>query len=165
MQEVSPGDIVFSFADTRIPAIGVVETYCYERPRPEEFGGAGMNSSNIGWRIRVRFNVLARQIRPKDHMSVWGRTLPSKYSPLQATGNGNQGVYLTEVPEIVGQVLVGLVGSEAVNAARVRAGVVPFSRPVIETADLELWERHIEEPVQDAPDIPHSDRESLIIAR
>jgi putative restriction endonuclease len=38
MREVSPGDIVFSFADTKISAIGIVESYCYESPRPEEFG-------------------------------------------------------------------------------------------------------------------------------
>jgi putative restriction endonuclease len=165
MREVSPGDVVFSFADTKIPAIGIVESYCYESPRPEEFAGAGMNWSNIGWRVRVKFTVLAHQIRPKDHMSVLGRTLPSKYSPLQATGNGNQGVYLTEVPEVMAQVLVGLVGSEAVNIVRFQAGVVPFSLPAVETADLELWERHIEETIQDAPDIADTDRESLIIAR
>jgi putative restriction endonuclease len=165
MREVSPGDIVFSFADTRISAIGIVESYCYESPRPEEFGGAGLNWSNIGWRVRVKFILLAHQIRPKDHMSVLGRTLPSKYSPLQATGNGNQGVYLTEVPEIMAQVLVGLIGPEAVNIARAQAGALPFARPAMETADLELWERHIEGTIQDAPDIADTDRESLIIAR
>jgi len=165
MREVSPGDIVFSFADTKIPAIGVVETYCYESPRPEEFGGAGMNWSNIGWRVRVKFTVLVRQIRPKDHMSVLGRILPNKYSPLQATGNGNQGVYLTEVPEVMAQVLVGLIGTEAVNIVRSQNSVALFARPAVETADLELWERHIQETIQGAPDIAETDRESLIIAR
>ncbi len=165
MREVSPGDIVFSFADTLIPAIGVVESYCYESPRPEEFGGAGMNWSNIGWRVRVQFTVLTRQIRPKDHMSVLGRTLPAKYSPLQATGNGNQGVYLTEVPEVMAQVLVGLIGSEAVNIARAQASALPFSKPQVETYDLETWERHIEETLLVALDIADTERESLIIAR
>ena len=41
MREVAPGDLVFSFVDTRIAAIGIAESYCYESPKPEEFGGAG----------------------------------------------------------------------------------------------------------------------------
>jgi putative restriction endonuclease len=41
MKEVAPGDVVFSFVDTRIPAIGVVSSYCYESPKPLEFEGLG----------------------------------------------------------------------------------------------------------------------------
>jgi putative restriction endonuclease len=37
MREVAPGDLVFSFVDTRIVAIGIAESYCYESPKPEEF--------------------------------------------------------------------------------------------------------------------------------
>jgi hypothetical protein len=50
MREVSPGDIVFSFCDTRIAALGIVSGYCRESPKPEEFGTAGMNwdVENIG---------------------------------------------------------------------------------------------------------------------
>src|SRR5438067_8040762 len=38
MREVSPGDIVFSFVDTKIAAIGVAQSYCWESPKPQEFG-------------------------------------------------------------------------------------------------------------------------------
>lgn len=165
MKEVSPGDIVFSFSDTRIPAIGVVESFCYESPRPEEFGGAGMNWNNIGWRVRVKYTALSQQIRPKDHMTVLQSTLPLKYSPLQANGNGNQGVYLTQVPEVMAQTLVGLIGAEAIAIARAQAGVIPFEQAAGEAADLELWERHIEETIQIAPEIAETERKSLIIAR
>lgn len=34
MREVAPGDIVFSFYRTRIHAIGIAESYCYECPKP-----------------------------------------------------------------------------------------------------------------------------------
>jgi hypothetical protein len=34
MREVAPGDIIFSFFDTRIAAIGVTRSYCYESPKP-----------------------------------------------------------------------------------------------------------------------------------
>ena len=36
MREAAPGDIVFSFCDTRIAALGIVSGYCRERP---EAGG------------------------------------------------------------------------------------------------------------------------------
>ena len=38
MREVAPGDVVFSFCDTRIAALGIVSGYCRESPKPEEFG-------------------------------------------------------------------------------------------------------------------------------
>lgn len=37
MREVAPGDLVLSFEDTFIRAIGVVQSYCYECPKPAEF--------------------------------------------------------------------------------------------------------------------------------
>jgi hypothetical protein len=37
MREVAPGDIVLSFADTRIAAIGIARSHCYECPKPREF--------------------------------------------------------------------------------------------------------------------------------
>jgi len=51
MREVAPGDIVFSFFDTRIAALGIVGGFCRESPKPEEFGNAGANWSQIGWRV------------------------------------------------------------------------------------------------------------------
>ena len=70
MREVAPGDVVFSFVDTKIIALGIVTSYCYGNPKPAEFGGAGTYWNTIGWRVRVTFSRLNRQIRPKDHMGV-----------------------------------------------------------------------------------------------
>ena len=36
-----PGDIVFSYANALLKAVGVVKSYCYEYPKPTEFGAAG----------------------------------------------------------------------------------------------------------------------------
>jgi hypothetical protein len=55
MRDVAPDDLILSFADTRILAVGVVQSYCWESPRPEEFGTAGQNWENIGWRVAVDF--------------------------------------------------------------------------------------------------------------
>ena len=48
MREVSLGDVVFSFCDTRIKAIGVVTGGAQTGPKPD-FGAAGSNWSREGW--------------------------------------------------------------------------------------------------------------------
>ena len=59
MREVAPGDIVLSFCDTRIAALGIISGYCHESPKPEEFGTAGIHWSQIGWRVGVRWQRLS----------------------------------------------------------------------------------------------------------
>jgi hypothetical protein len=84
MREVTPRDLVFSFVDTRIAASGIVASYCYESPKPAEFGRVGLNWEAIGWRVRVNFVSLQNKIRPKDNIDLELRSwLPSPYSPLQ----------------------------------------------------------------------------------
>src|SRR5882762_11133413 len=112
MREVSPGDLIFSFADTRIVALGIAKSYCWESPKPTEFGTVGQNWENIGWRVNVSFVPLLNKIRPKDHMGILRAVLPSRYSPLQANGNGIQSIYLTEIPPDFAQLLGGLIGEE-----------------------------------------------------
>ena len=96
MREVSPGDFVFSFVDTRIIAIGVARSYCWESPKPEEFGAAGQNWQNVGWKVSVHFTRLTNAVRPKDHIDVLLPHLPDRYAPLQANGDGIQSIYLTD---------------------------------------------------------------------
>ena len=98
MREAAPGDVVFSFVDTKIAAIGIVESYCFESPKPPEFGPAGQNWKNIGWKVSVNFTQLLNRVRPKDHIEILRRVLPTPYSPLQQNGNGIQSIYLTELP-------------------------------------------------------------------
>jgi hypothetical protein len=97
MREVAPGDIVFSFVDTRIGALGIVSGYCRESPKPEEFGTAGTNWSQIGWRVGVRWQRLSNSVRPKDHIARLRPDLGDKYAPLTPDGNGLQSVYLTQI--------------------------------------------------------------------
>src|ERR1700730_1213515 len=166
MREVAPGDLVFSFVDTRIVAIGTVTSYCYESPKPTEFGGVGLNWEAIGWRVRVNFVSLLNKVRPKDHIDVLRRVLPSRYSPLQDSGNGIQSVYLTEVPLPLAEVLVGLIGREAAlmneRAARL-APQTPMQQA--ENSDLEMWEHHIESEIESNGQLLETEREALIVAR
>ncbi|HBP28039.1 MAG: HNH endonuclease [Advenella sp.] len=99
MTQVAPGDVIFSFADTHIKAIGIAREVHQSASKPVEFGSAGANWTDEGWYVPVDFIELANPIRPKDHMDRLAPLLPSKYSPLQENGNGNQGVYLASVPD------------------------------------------------------------------
>jgi len=111
MNEVQPGDVVFSFSDTKIKAIGRVTSYAQTQPRPD-FHNPGKGWSNEGWFVETDFVELDNQIRPKDHIASIRDHLPEKYSPLQKDGNGLQGVYLASVPETMAKVLIQLIGSE-----------------------------------------------------
>jgi len=62
--------------------------------------------------VPVDFITLQNQIRPKEHIAVLRPFLPSKYSPLQVSGDGLQSVYLAEVPEAMAQALIGLIGQD-----------------------------------------------------
>lgn len=115
MQEVSPGDVVFSFCDTRIKAIGVVTGRAGTGPKPD-FGAAGSNWSTEGWFVAVDYCGLENQIRPKDHAAILQPFLPAKYSPLQKTGDGLQSVYLAEVPQSLADALIALIGQAYWNA-------------------------------------------------
>lgn len=112
MTQAQPGDIVFSFADTWIKAIGVVKAPADTAPKPTEFGSAGATWADEGWFLPVEFKELQKGIRPKDHIELLQPLLPGKYSPLQATGDGNQGVYLTELPQTLAAALAELIGPE-----------------------------------------------------
>src|SRR5205823_802001 len=57
MREVSRGDVVFSFCDTRIKAIGVVTGGAQTGPKPD-LGNAGLNWSKEGWFVPVDYCVL-----------------------------------------------------------------------------------------------------------
>jgi putative restriction endonuclease len=107
MREVSPGTVIFSFVDTRIAAIGIAQSYCWESPKPVEFGEAGQNWENVGWKVKVAFTTLLNKVRPKDHMDVLRAVLPARYSPLQPNGNGIQSIYLTEIGQDFAEVLAG----------------------------------------------------------
>lgn len=109
MRDVAPGDVVFSFCDTRIKAIGVVTGAAATGPKPD-FGTAGTNWSQEGWFVPVDYCTLDQQIRPKDHIGILRPFLPSKYSPLQISGDGLQSVYLAELPEGLAEALIGLIG-------------------------------------------------------
>jgi putative restriction endonuclease len=125
-----------------------------------EFGSAGQNWENIGWKVSVKFTPLENKIRPKDHIGVLRPLLPERYSPLQPNGNGLQSVYLTEIPTSLAEVVMGLIGKE-VTVLTARAKDI---KPV-PADDLDAWEQKIEQQVENDSSIPETDRLALIRAR
>src|SRR5208283_2651758 len=160
MREVAPGDLIFSFVDTRILAIGVAQSYCWESPKPLEFGSAGQNWENIGWKVKVNFTELANKVRPKDHIEVLRPLLPERYSPLQPNGNGLQSVYLTQLPTPLAEVLIGLIGHEVAPLALAARAVKP-----VPADDLEFWERKLEQQLVNDPTVKETQRQAIIRAR
>jgi hypothetical protein len=160
MREVSPGDLIFSFKDTRIVAIGIAQSYCWENPKPLEFGTAGQNWENVGWKVKVEFTELKNIIRPKDHMTVLGPYLPEKYSPLQPNGNGLQSVYLTELPKPLAEMLMGLIGQEVAALSLTAQTVKP-----VPADDLDYWEHKLELDIVGDSSVRETERLAIVRAR
>ncbi len=96
-REVSPGDVVISYAFASVRAVGVARTHCYSCPRPDEFGRVGTAWDKMGWRVDVDFQRLQRPFRTADHCHEISTLLPERYSPIKRDGFGNQGAYLAEI--------------------------------------------------------------------
>ncbi len=162
MREVAPGDLVLSFQGTYIRKVGVAQSYCYEAPKPSEFGTVGAYWDNIGWRVDVRYFDLIHQIRPADHIEHLNNVLPSRYSPLLNDGRGSQSIYLTEVPAELMHVLAQLIGHEArtlMKADHLVDGIDGYGKGLAE------WEEHLIHVVEHDTSIADTVRSQLILAR
>lgn len=168
MREVSPGDLIFSFEGTYIRAIGIAASHTYESPKPSEFGNTGPNWDSIGWRVDTRYVQMDNQIRPADHMDQLANELPSRYSPLQKNGRGNQGVYLTFVTPRMAYILINLIGDQAIQLQTMFQSISEIGTPEVESSSsigLLEWEEHLENAIRTNMSIPETEREAIIMAR
>ena len=166
MREVAPGDVVFSFADTWIRKVGLVQSYCLECPRPPEFGAAGRAWNDIGWRVSVRFFSLLHPIRPKDHIDRLRPLLPERLSPLRADGGGNQ-MYLAALPDPMARVLGDLIGPEFAPLVAAAADLSrdEFARGISEDQEQIQWEEHLLTELNQRPNLSPTQREAIVQAR
>ena len=151
MVEVQPGDLIFSFADTFIKAIGVATSRGYSSPKPKVFGQTGEYWSDEGWKVDVEFTYVDKPIRPKDHMKLISPLLPEKYSPLQQSGDGLQGVYLASIPDELGGLLIALSGDPEISA------------PVVDLSQLAFNEEEQELIAQTS--LEETEKASLVMSR
>lgn len=169
MREVAPGDLIFSFCDTKIRAIGIARSYCYECPRPLEFGQLGMQWDQVGWRLDVSFREEPLPIRPADHMPVLAPMLPERYAPLRPNGAGLQSVYLTELPKPFAEALGTLMGRPILDLVRGQLVQSPEpseqgsfgSTPIASI----VWERELTRRIETDAAIADTEKTQLILAR
>lgn len=116
MRRTLLGDVVFSYANGRLGAIGRVSEAASASPKPTEFGNVGDYWSDEGWLVGVDFREVPNPIRPKDRIETIGPMLPARNSPIQANGNGNQGCYLAGISDALGLLLLALLGANEVGS-------------------------------------------------
>lgn len=110
MTLTSPGDLVLSFCDSRILAVGTIVGSAQDSVQPD-FGDVGDQWAQDGWLVPVEFEELPNPPKPKDFINELIPLLPEKYSPLQANGNGNQGVYLAEISQALAEAILERAGA------------------------------------------------------
>lgn len=153
MTKTSVGDLVFSYADTKIKAIGVVEESYMEQPVPSEFGNKAELWNPDGYLVRVKWEMLEEPFIPKQHLEDIRSLLPEKHSPIQQkTGNGNQGIYLASISKDLGEKLIKLINQNN-----------NFVKPETEEEILREEAKEVEN-IENA-DIPDQDKLQLIKAR
>lgn len=110
LTRIQPGDVVFSYADGLIKALGVSTGAFREEGKPESFGATGDVWAAAGWLVPVEWELLKQPLRPKEHLIEIAPLLPAKHSPIRkATGDGNQGCYLAAISPELGQLLQRLI--------------------------------------------------------
>jgi putative restriction endonuclease len=150
MTAVLPGDIVFSFANTEIIAVGVATTNSYTSKKPKDFGAAGDSWLDEGWRVDVDFVRAETPISPKNHMNLLAPLLPEKYSPIRFDGVGNQ-VYLTAISHDLGLEILQLLGN------------VELSWPVTDLNEINF--REDEQDLFIDESLKLTEKASLVLAR
>src|SRR6266540_2714731 len=163
MKAVAPGDVVFSYWEGAIRAYGVIRSFGYDGPKPNEFGDSGRYWSDIGYRVDVEYVLLDRPMAPRDAWAQIQPLLPRKYSPLNlANGKGLQSVYLAELPLELGALLWSLIADlgNPLVVRDARAALVASA----EEPERENWERHEVEELA-AANIAQTEREAIVKAR
>ena len=111
MIRTMPGDIVFSYADTKIKTVGEISNIARDALKPKEFGKSGDDWNSDGWLVEVDYQRLKNPIKPKKHMDIIAPLLPRKYSPIRPNGDGNQ-IYLSEISKEMAITLLNLIGNQ-----------------------------------------------------
>lgn len=165
IKHVQPGDIIFSYANAAIIALGIARTHCYSFPKPMEFGRAGIYWSDEGWKVDVQYRKLDTPVRTMDHIDSLRSLLPSTKSPIQPNnGRGNQ-AYLFQIEKPLAIALAHLIDAHTV--ALVSGNHIADSTETADTIDIHIeeWENRIEGDILTAENISETVRETLVKAR
>ncbi|WP_246058840.1 HNH endonuclease [Luteibacter pinisoli] len=148
MTRATPGDVVFSFADTCISFVGVVDQAASSYIKPSYAKDA--NWADDGWLLPVTFSRIRQAFRPREHMDLIRDDLPKQGpSPLQANGDGTMN-YLSEISS-----------SLAFKLLRLGSTAEPSRPSVLEAAGLADDEAEL---AKDAS-IPETERIQILRSR
>jgi putative restriction endonuclease len=153
LTEAQLHDVIFSYAHGTIKAIGVITQKCLEYPRPPEFGAIGQQWSETGWLVKIDWQLLERPIRPKDFIGTIAPLLPTQYSPIRITGDGNQSCYLARISNELGHIMLDIA---RLNNQDISDYVSEFQS--------NITDHIIEEEIRN-DQIPETEKEQLIKAR
>jgi hypothetical protein len=153
LREVAPGDLIFSYANGKIAALGIASDRYVEAERPVAFGKSGEQWAMNGWLVSIRWIVLKEPIRPRDYLSQIVPLLPKKYAPIRTNGFGNQKFYLTSIGATLGPLLVQF----AQNSNPTLADAIDESQLGVQD---DLAERAVRQQV-----LPVTEKDQLIRAR
>jgi hypothetical protein len=106
MTLLRPGDLVFSYNDKMIRAIGTVQRKASTSAKPD-FRTAGSNWADTGWLAEVSFIEISKPFEPKKYIEKIRPLLDEKYAPLRSSGDANQ-AYLFSISDKLGQYLLSL---------------------------------------------------------
>jgi putative restriction endonuclease len=153
LKNVRPHDVIFSFANGKVGAVGIVEADCIPSERPTAFGKSGEQWAREGWRVSVRWTALTDGLRPQDHLNEIVPLLPEKYAPIRTNGYGNQKFYLVGISESLGRTLLTLSQQLGNHTSELVEDLADGIKDDIEELTLK------------SQDIPELEREQLIKAR
>ena len=166
MRIARPDDIVFSFVDSQVFAVGIVQSTAFESPKPEVFGSTGGYWGYAGWRVNVVYHKLPQPFRPRDDMDLLGPLQPPHHAPLRENGLGKANIYLTPVPEAMALQLAQLADTQTLHLVRGIVGREAADTNLISGLEVrEQWENELEEQIVHRTHIGPTDREALVRAR
>ena len=115
MEEVRPGDVIFSYVGQQIPAVSVATSPAERIAQPEELAVANLWEPE-GLQLRATYTDLPHPLAIKNVVEELVPLLPPKYAPLNRHGTGNQG-YLFALPPRAGELLLKRMGVEMTDFA------------------------------------------------
>jgi hypothetical protein len=156
VQRLFPGDIVFSYADGNISAVGVALGSAREAAKPAELASVSdYADAKSGWLLPVRFMPLASPLRAEDHMAELAPVLPRKHSPILVNGAANQHVVLAAVPSMMAETLGGLMSGELERLVET----------IVESAGRGLTDEAEEAAIQRRSDLSVAQKAELLKSR
>ena len=99
MLRAKPDDFVLSYAHAQISNVGRVADFAFADPRPGEFGRTGDRWEVAGWRLPVLWTPVSPPVKTKPFFRELRPLFLEGLPPINAIGNGEQGVYLAEIGE------------------------------------------------------------------